>query len=94
MTKSQFWILMFFSVLTAGLMASHLGLVHANEKLSQELGAEQNIVGNAQQLEPVLDRLAKRIAKGSDTDPRLKNVLAKYGLSVTLDVDGKKKNYP
>ena len=48
----------------------------------------------ARQLETVLDQLAKRIAKGSDIDPKLKIVLLKYGMNVSLEIDKKKKTYP
>jgi hypothetical protein len=44
----------------------------------------------------VLDHLAKRIAGATETDPdpRLENILAKNGMSVTLEITGKKKTYP
>ena len=85
---------MLVSIVVSGLMLGHLWLITSNNRIGNQLSSEQSYIGNAQQLEPVLDRLAKRIAVGSDKDPRLKNVLAKHGLQVTLDVDGKKKNYP
>ena len=94
MTKPQFSVLLLVSIIVSGLMLGHLWLIASNNRIGNQLSSEQSFVGNAQQLEPVLDRLAKRIAMGSEKDPRLKNVLAKHGLQVTLEVDGKKKNYP
>ncbi|MBI4026851.1 MAG: hypothetical protein HY360_17840 [Verrucomicrobia bacterium] len=54
----------------------------------------QNIVSNARQVEPVLRRMSMRIAELSDTEPALRDLLIKYGMKVTLNVDGKQKNYP
>lgn len=55
---------------------------------------DQAALNNTRQAEVVLDQLAKRIVRGSEVDPRLTNILAKYGLNVTLEVDGKMKSYP
>jgi hypothetical protein len=94
MTKSQFRWLTGISVVLAALLAGHLWLVYLNNQLSQEVSRQQASVNNGQQLEVILDRLAKRIAQGSEKDPRLKNILSKHGLQVTLEVDGKQKKYP
>ena len=94
MTKLQFWILNLASLILAGVLMGHFFFSRHNNQLSEALGREQAYIGNARQLETVLDQLGKRIARGSDTDPKLKNVLVKYGMTVTLEVDGKKKTYP
>ena len=85
---------MLVSIIVSGLMLGHLWLITSNNQIGSQLSSERTYVGNAQQLEPILDRLAKRIAIGSESDPRLRTLLAKHGLQVTLEVDGKKKNYP
>ena len=94
MNKLQFWALNVGSLVLAALLLGHFFFVRANNRLGQALDRDRNVINNARQLEPVLDQLAKRIAKGSDADPKLKNILVKYGLNVTLEVDGKKKTYP
>jgi len=94
MNKLQFWVLNAASLVLAALLLGHFFFARANNRLGQSLDRDRNAINNARQLETVLDQLAKRIARGSDTDPKLKNILVKYGLNVTLEVDGKKKTYP
>jgi transcription elongation GreA/GreB family factor len=94
MNKLQFWGLNVVSLILALLLLSHFFFARHNNRLGQALERDRAAINKAQQLEGVLDQLAKRIAKGSDTDPKLKQILVKYGLNVTLEVDGKKKSYP
>ena len=94
MNKLQFWALNVVSLLLAILLLCHFLFAQHNNRLGQALDRDRTAINNANRLEGVLDQLAKRIAKGSDTDPKLKIVLVKYGLNVTLEVDGKKKTYP
>lgn len=72
----------------------HFITVTSNDKLNNEIAQRQQVINNARQLEPVLDQLAKRIARASDADPRFKTILVKHGMTVTLDVNGKQKKYP
>ncbi|MBI3850770.1 MAG: hypothetical protein HY298_10930 [Verrucomicrobia bacterium] len=94
MTKAQFWILNVASLVLAAVLLSHFFFVRHNNQLGASLSREQAYINNARQLETLLDQLAKRIAKGSETDPKLKDILVKYGMTVTLETDGKKKTYP
>ena len=95
MNKTDFSILMFLSLLFAGLVGLNLWLMSSNGRLNMQLAQEQQSINQARQLEPVLDNLAKRIAKGSDSDPRLREVLKKNQLQVTLDTgNGEQKKYP
>ncbi len=94
MNKTDFSILLFLSVLIAALVGVNLWLNVSNNKLNNQLAQEQQAVNHAQQISPVLDNLAKRIAKGSDVDPRLREVLKKNELQVTLDNGGEPKKYP
>ena len=94
MSKLQFWTLNIASLILAAVLMGHFFFVRHNNQLGASLTREQAYINNARQLETVLDQLAKRIAKGSDTDPKLKNILVKYGMTVTLETDGKKKTYP
>ena len=94
MNKLQFWALNGVSLILAILLLGHFFFARHNNRLGHALDRDRAAINNARQLEGVLDQLAKRIAKGSDTDPNLKQILIKYGLNVTLEVDGKKKSYP
>ena len=94
MTKLQFQVLNIISCLLALTFLGHFIFVKLNARSGQALERDRLTVSNARQVESVLDQLAKRIAYGSDTDPQLKSILAKHGLHVTLEVDGKKKTYP
>lgn len=94
MTRLQFWILNALGALFLALIAIQFGIVWKNTKLNDDLVRQQTTIANAGQLEPVLDSLGKRIARGSDVDPRLKTLMLKYGMRVALEVNGKTKNYP
>ena len=94
MSKLQFWILNGTALVLVGLLWGHFFFSRHNERLNSTLNQERAVLNKSRQVGTVLDQLAKRIAIGSEKDPRLKEVLLKYGLSVTLEVDGKKKNYP
>ena len=94
MNKLQFWALNVGSLVLTALLLGHFFFIRANNRLGQALDRDRAAINQGRQLEGVLDQLAKRIAKGSDTDPKLRNILVKYGMNVTLEVDGKKKTYP
>jgi hypothetical protein len=94
MSRSQFYLLNTVSVLLVVFLLTHFALARYNDRTGNALAREQAAIGNTRQVEAVLEQLAKRIARGSDTDPRLAGVLRKNALTVTLDVAGKKKAYP
>ena len=94
MNKIQFWILNLTSLALVLLLVGHFVMVKRNNLLGEALDRDRTAINNARQIETVLDQLAKRIARGSETDPQLKSILIKYGLNVTLEVDGRKKSYP
>ena len=94
MNRHQFWALNLASLILAALLLGHYGFARRNSRLGEALAREQAYINNARQLETVLDQLAKRIAKSSDIDPKLKIVLLKYGMNVSLEIDKKKKPYP
>ena len=94
MSKNQFWLLNFTSVLLALLIIAHFVFVKINARSGETLERERALINNGRQIESVLDQLAKRIARGSDTDPQLKTNLIQHHLKVTLEVDGKTKAYP
>jgi hypothetical protein len=94
MSRLRFWILNLTSLLLVGLLWGSFFLNRHNERMRVDIGALESKVQQSRQLEPILDQLAKRVARGSETDPDLRALLTKYGMQVTLEVDGKQKTYP
>lgn len=94
MNRLQFWILNALAAAFLLLIGIQFFMVYKNSRITDELLRRQNVMANAGQVEPVLDSLGKRIARGSDVDPRLKAIMLKYGMRVTLEVNGKTKTYP
>ena len=94
MTKTQFWIFNVVCLVLIALLITQFVINGSNTKLTEEMNQQQAVINNARQLEPVLDQLAKRIARDSDTNAALRNLLVKYDMHVTLEVDGKQKKYP
>ena len=94
MNKRQFWILNVTSFVLAILLLSHYFLARSNEQLKVELSREEAVIGRSAQLDKALDNLVKRIAVGSDADPQLGDILRRYGLTVTIEKDGRKTTYP
>jgi len=94
MSRFQFWTLNCAGAILVLLLVSHFAMARLNGRRTDELNLQRAYINNASQVSTVLDRMAQRIAQGSDSDPRLRDLLIKYGLSVTLDVQGKKKSYP
>jgi hypothetical protein len=94
MSRFQFWTLNCASAILVVLLATHFVMSRRNSRRTDELNLQRAYINNANQVSAVLDRMAQRIAQGSESDPRLRDLLIKYGLTVTLDVQGKKKTYP
>ena len=94
MNKLQFWTLNIASLLLVFLLLGHFFFDQRNNRLGQALERDRAAINNARQLQAVLDQLSKRISQGSDSDPRLKTILIKYGLNVTSESMGDKKTSP
>jgi len=94
MTRLQFRVLNVTGAILILSLVGHFLLSAWNARLGSQLRNTQTYINNSSQVAAVLDQLAKRIALGSETEPRLRDLLIKYGLTVTLDVQGKKKSYP
>ncbi len=94
MNRLQYWLLNIASAVLVMLLAGHFVLSRLDNRLGEQLDRERAYINRTGQVSAVLDEMAKRIAVGSEADPRLRDVLLKYGLSVTLDAGGKKKTYP
>lgn len=89
MTKGQFWLLNAVSALLIVTLFLHLFLSRGNNKLGQQLNNQRAYINNARQLQPVLENLARRVAAGGETDPKLKALLTKYDIKVSLPPEPK-----
>jgi hypothetical protein len=84
MTKNQFWLLNLVSAILIVLLFAHLFFSRANNSLGAQLNAQRAYVNNARQLQPVLENMAQRIATAGENDPKLKALLTKYDIRITL----------
>lgn len=101
MNSFQHLTLTLLSILIAVLVFFNLGMAISNQNKARKaeeanimLMRSQNVIRQARQAEGVLKQLSMRIAIASDTEPGLKDLLKKYELNVTLNIDGKTKEYP
>ncbi len=104
MNRPQFLAINTLALALSALMLAHFFVARSAGRLSGEMTANQSKfnearlaqsrLNEARQLETILDQLAKRIAHGSETDPRLRTILSKHGMQVTLEINGEKKQYP
>lgn len=94
MTKTHLYILNAVGFLLVALVLTNLWLVLGSQTLSAQFIQAQAAINNSRRAEQVLSQLSMRIARDSDKDPSLRALLRKHNLKVTLEVDGKKKDYP
>lgn len=87
MTRSQFWLLNAVSALLILSLFAHLYLSRANNRLGGELNAQRAYINNARQLQPVLENLIRRIAAAGEKDVKLKTLLTKYDIKISLPPD-------
>ena len=94
MNRRQFWALNLATFVLAALLLGHFFFLRYNGRRSEALASEQAAINHARQLEPILGRLARRIAKGSETEPKLKRILTKYGITVLPETNPDEKPKP
>lgn len=94
MSKSQFIVLNVIAMVLAILILANLFLARENRQLSVQLAQNQALVNGGRQAEAILRQMTVRIARGSDLDPKLRELLLRHELKAILTVDGKKKEYP
>jgi hypothetical protein len=83
-SRAQYWILNFTSVLVALVVGFEM---YSSDKLDEaQLRAREAQLPllQAEQLQPIARRMVERIAQGTAVDPALKDLLAKQGLQVTI----------
>jgi cytochrome c-type biogenesis protein CcmH/NrfG len=84
MTRLEYWTLSVVALALSLMLIGNYYLTVSNNSSNAQLARDQAAINNAEQLKPVLDQLTKRIAKGSENDPRLAEVLKRNGLQVIL----------
>jgi len=95
MSKEQFWTLNVVGGICALLILGNLILGRLNEQANQTYVVKQNQLNRAQQMPTTLQNLAGRIARGGQTDPALKALLARQDIKINLtDPAGKSKPKP
>ena len=94
MTKNQFWLLNIVSAVLIVVLFAHLFFSRANNNLGATLNSQRAYINNARQLQPVLENMAQRIATAGENDPRLKALLTKYDIRITLPPATKAEQTP
>ena len=87
MTRAQYWTLNLVSLVVAALIGFEIHSVHQLDDVTTLLQTAQAPLVQAEQQGPQIQRLIQRTALGATRDPALKDLLAKYGISVTLNKD-------
>jgi hypothetical protein len=82
-TRAQYWTLNAVSLLVAALIGFEIHSVHQLDAVTALVQRAQVPLIAAQQQAPQTQRLIERTAIGATRDPALKDLLAKYGISVT-----------
>lgn len=94
MTRTQFIVLSLVSLTLVVLLLANVGAAYRGQTVAAESIEAQMQLNNSRRAEQILSQISMRIARDSDKDAALRDLLVKHQLKVTLEVDGKKKNYP
>jgi hypothetical protein len=84
-TRAQFWMLNGASLLVAALIGFEIHSVHQLDDVTMLLQKAQAPLVAAQQQAPQIQQMIQRTAVGATRDPALKELLEKYGISVTVN---------
>jgi hypothetical protein len=84
-TPAQYWTLNAVSLLVAALIGFEIHSVHQLDDVTTLVQRAQAPLVEAQQQAPQIQRLIQRTAIGATRDPALKDLLAKYGISVAVN---------
>ena len=87
MTKTQFWLLNIVSGVLIALLFAHYFASRANSRLAAQLNKERAYIKNADQLQPVLENLVRRIAAAGQNDTKLRSLLTKYDIRFSSGPD-------
>ena len=76
------------------LILCDLGLALVNGRLNQSVAATRDQFNQAQQIQTTAQNLVVRIARVGQTDPTLRDLLAKHDFKVNLDTNSPAKPSP
>jgi len=94
MTRLQFIILSVVSGLLVILLGGNFLLLRMTQNAERDFGMARSEILQARQNQAIFQRLVAATAQASEKDPALRELLKKYGLKVTLNVDGKQRKLP
>ena len=80
--------------LCASLILAGLILVQFNRRLNQSVVATQNEINQAQQLQTTVRNLITRIAQAGQSEPALRELLAKHDFRVSFPPTAESKTNP
>jgi hypothetical protein len=83
-TRAQYWMLNAASLVVAALIGFEIHSVHQLDDVTTLLQKAQAPLVAAQQQAPQIQQLIQRTAVGATRDPALKELLQKYGISITV----------
>lgn len=83
-TRAQYWLINGASLFVALLIATEILSVHQLDNVTTLVEHAQLPLLQAQQATPQVQALVQRTAVGATRDPALKDLLQKYGISVTM----------
>ena len=81
-SRVQFWIINGASLIVAALIGCEIILVHQLDNVGTLVEQAQVPLAQAQQNGPQIQALVQRTALGATRDPALRDLLAKYGITL------------
>ena len=94
MGKIQFTVLNVVGGACGLLIACDLVLGYFNNRLNQSVAATRNQFNQAQQLQTTAQNLVGRIAQVGQTDPALRDLLARHDFQVNLNTNTQTRPTP
>ena len=88
------FIITLFTLALAILMVVNLIVSRQNTDLTAKLNNLQQVLSGEKNTESALRTLTVRIAQGAEKDPALRDLLVKYQLRATIEVNGQQKEVP
>lgn len=87
MTRTQYWIVTLFGLLSLALLVANFTLLRGNRGLQRDIAARQQFVQQSVQLEglyrEIIRALAELAARNNDADVRA--LLGKHGITYTVN---------
>ncbi|HOC58132.1 MAG TPA: hypothetical protein PKI20_21115 [Verrucomicrobiota bacterium] len=94
MSRKQFIALNLVGGACGLLILCSMVLAVLNGRLNQSVAATQNQFSQGRQLQTTLQNLAARVAQGGQTDPALRDLLARHDLVVNLNTNRPARQSP